>query len=152
MTCKIESSKECIRGKKIWKLYLMIYSKHHNSCIKAIIFLRLWKWYFVTKIILTVLLWEKIVIVIEINFWNSRLKTVNLQNFEITRTIYSNSAVRGPNNFWYFTECIFNLFLEVSHTLIHLWNCEKILVFRNMQEMFEIAVHGVNTVIGDYRS
>ena len=39
----------------------------------------------------SVLLWEKIVLVIEKNFWNSRLKAENLQNFEITRTIYLNS-------------------------------------------------------------
>ena len=43
-----------------------------------------WKWYFVTKIVLT-RLWEKIVLVIEKNFWNSSL------SFEITITIYSNS-------------------------------------------------------------
>ena len=35
--------------------------------------------------------WEKIALVIEKNFWNSRMKAENLQNFEITRTIYSNS-------------------------------------------------------------
>jgi len=38
------------------------------------------------------LLWEKIVLLIEKNFWSSRLKTKNLQNFEISSgTIYSNS-------------------------------------------------------------
>ena len=37
------------------------------------------------------LLWEKIVVVIEKNFWNSRLKAENFQNFEVTCTIYSSS-------------------------------------------------------------
>ena len=37
-------------------------------------------WYFVTKIVLT-LLWEKIVLVIEKNFWNSMLKAENLKFF-----------------------------------------------------------------------
>ena len=41
------------------------------------------------------LLWEKIVLVIEKNFFNSRLKAENLQNFEITRIIYSNSERSG---------------------------------------------------------
>ena len=36
------------------------------------------------------LLWKKIVLVIEKNFWNSRLKAENLQTFEITRTIFLN--------------------------------------------------------------
>ena len=37
------------------------------------------------------LLWEKNVLVIEKNFWNSRPKAKNLQNFwDHTRTIYSN--------------------------------------------------------------
>ena len=37
------------------------------------------------------LLWEKTVLVIEKNIWNSRLKGKNCKIFEITRTIYSNS-------------------------------------------------------------
>ena len=37
------------------------------------------------------LLWEKIVLVIEKNFWNSRLKARIFKFFEITRTIYLNS-------------------------------------------------------------
>ena len=37
------------------------------------------------------LLWKKIVLVNEKNVWNLRLKAKNLQNFEITRIIYSNS-------------------------------------------------------------
>ena len=38
------------------------------------------QWYFVTKIVLTYCE-KKIVLVIEKNFWNSRLKAENLQNF-----------------------------------------------------------------------
>ena len=52
------------------------------------------------------LLWEKIVLVIEKNFWNSRLKA------EIIRIIYSNSE-RSEQVL--VTKCFFNLFLEVSH-------------------------------------
>ena len=44
------------------------------------------------------LLWEKIVLMIEKNFWNSRLKIENFQNFEITRSIFR--TVKGQNNFW----------------------------------------------------
>ena len=41
------------------------------------------------------LLWDKIVLVIEKNFWNSRLKAENLQKFwEFVWT------VKGQNNFW----------------------------------------------------
>ena len=58
------------------------------------------------------LLWEKNVLVIKKNFWNSRLKAKNLQIFEITRTIHSNSD--GSEQFLV-TECFFNLFLKVSH-------------------------------------
>ena len=46
------------------------------------------------------------------NFWNSRLKAKNLQIFEITRTIYSNSE---SSQQFLVTECFFDLFLEVSH-------------------------------------
>jgi hypothetical protein len=52
------------------------------------------------------------VLVIENNFGNLRLKAENLRNFEITRSIYSNSE-RSEQLF--VTECFFNLFLEVSH-------------------------------------
>ena len=58
------------------------------------------------------LLLEKIVLVIEKNFFNSRLKAENLQNFEITRIIYSNSERSGQ---FLVTGCFFNLFLKVSH-------------------------------------
>ena len=56
------------------------------------------------------LLWEKIVLLIKKNFWNSRLKAENLQIFEITRTIYSNS---DRSEQFLVTTCFFNLFLEV---------------------------------------
>ena len=69
------------------------------------------KWYFVTKIVLTYCE-KKIVLAIEKNFWNSRLKAENLQNFEITTTIYSNSE---RSEQFLVTECFLNLFLEVSH-------------------------------------
>ena len=62
------------------------------------------------------LLWEKIVLVIEKNVWNSRLKAENLQIFEIIRTIYSNSE-RSEQVL--VTECFFNLFLEVSHIKLY---------------------------------
>ena len=58
------------------------------------------------------LLWEKIVLVIEKKFWNSRLKA---ENFEITRTIYSTSE---RSEQFLLTECFFNLILEVSHTYL----------------------------------
>ena len=47
----------------------------------------------------------KIVLVIEKNFWNSRLKAENLQNY---------SNIESSEQFLV-TECFFNLFLEVSH-------------------------------------
>ena len=68
-------------------------------------------WYFVTKIFQTYCE-KKIVLGIEKNFWNSRLKAENLQNFEITRTIYSNSE---RSEQFLVTEFFFNLFLKVSH-------------------------------------
>ena len=49
-------------------------------------------------------------LVIEKNIWNSRLKAENLQNFEITRTIYSNSE---RSEQFVVTECFLNVFLEV---------------------------------------
>ena len=65
------------------------------------------EWYFVTKIVL----WEKIVLVIkkffEILGWRPRICKI----FEITRTIYSNSE---RSEQFLVTECLFNLFLEVS--------------------------------------
>ena len=67
-------------------------------------------WYFVTKIVLTYC--EKNCSSDrEKNFWNLRLKAEYLQ-FEITRTIYSNSE---RSEQFLVTECFFNLFLELSH-------------------------------------
>ena len=56
------------------------------KCIKHVllqtlpIYRKIKKWYFVTKILLTYCK-KKLVLVIEKNFWNSRLKAENLQNF-----------------------------------------------------------------------
>ena len=61
------------------------------------------------------LLWEKVVLVIEKKFWNSRLKTKNLQNFETTRTIYSN---RERSEQFLVTECFFKLFPDIFSYLI----------------------------------
>ena len=49
-----------------------------------------------TMVFCSDLLWEKIVLVIEKNFWNSRLKAENLQKFWdlIIQT------VKGQNKFW----------------------------------------------------
>ena len=52
---------------------------------------------------------KKNVLVIEKNFWNSRLKAENLQIFEITWTIYSNSE---RSEQFLVTECFFNLFMK----------------------------------------
>ena len=60
------------------------------------------------------LLWDKIVLVIEKNFWNFA-KAKHLQNFwdhYFHRTIYSNSE---RSEQFLVTECFFNLFSEVSH-------------------------------------
>ena len=62
-------------------------------------------------------LWEKFVLVIMKNFWNSRLKVENLKIF---RTIYSNSE---RSELFLVTECLFNLFLEVSH-LNYYFDCD----------------------------
>ena len=61
------------------------------------LFLLLMKWYFVTKIVLTYC--EKIVLVIEKNFWNSKLKAENLKKlWDHYRTICSNNETQI--NFW----------------------------------------------------
>ena len=44
-------------------------------------------------------LWEKIVLVIGKNFWNSRLKVENLQNFSRSLEQFI-KTVKGQNNFW----------------------------------------------------
>ena len=66
------------------------------------------KWYFVTK-------------TVRKNCSNDREKPLKFETehreFAITRTIYSNSERSGEV---LVTECIFNLFLEVSH--IHIIN------------------------------
>ena len=73
------------------------------------------------------LLWEEIVLAIKKNFGNSRLKAKNLQIFEITKTIYSNSErwekflvkvciVLGVYNFmsWLLFDCM---------TSLNFWAC-----------------------------
>ena len=68
------------------------------------------QWYFVTKIVLTYCE-KKIVLVIEKNFWNSRLKAKNLQNFwDHQNNLFKQWKVRTI----FETECCFDLFLEVS--------------------------------------
>jgi hypothetical protein len=56
------------------------------------------------------LLWEKIVLVIEKNFWRPRICKI----FEITRIICSNSE---RSEEFLVIECFFKLFLEVSQNL-----------------------------------
>ena len=58
------------------------------------------------------LLWGKIDLAFQKNFWNSRLKAESFKNFEITKTIYWNSE-RSEEFFG--NRMLFNLFLEVSH-------------------------------------
>ena len=70
-----------------------------------------WKWYFVTKIVLTYCEkncssnWD---FLFEIRGWRLRI----CKHFEITKTIFSNSE---RSEHFLVTECFFNLFLEVSH-------------------------------------
>ena len=65
------------------------------------------------------LLWEKIDLVIEKNFWNSRLKAENLQK-NLRSLEQFIQTVKGQT-VWlrtiFETECFFNLFLEVSQIL-----------------------------------
>ena len=73
------------------------------------------KWYFVVKIVLTYC--EKKCSsygqkTFKIRGWRPRI----CKRFEITRTIYSNSA---RSKQFLVTECFFNLFLEVSHFSIN---------------------------------
>ena len=56
------------------------------------------------------------------------------KNFEITKTIYSNSE---RSEQFLVTECFFNLFLEVSHTQQKNSNWKKLLGLRNIQEKLE---------------
>ena len=80
------------------KKYLLVYN------------FELGKWYFVTKIVLTYcgkkfFYWSRKTF--EIRGWRPRI----CKNFEITRTIYSNSE---RSEQFLVIECFFNLFLEVS--------------------------------------
>ena len=60
------------------------------------------------------LLWEKIVLVIEIFFWNLRLKAKNLQTF--TFWDHKNNLSNSERSEQFLvTECFRNLFLKVSH-------------------------------------
>ena len=56
------------------------------------------------------LLWERIVLGIEKNFWNSRLQAENLQ--KNLRSLYYSSSERSEQ--FLVTECLLTLFLEVS--------------------------------------
>ena len=58
------------------------------------------------------LLWEKNVLVIEKNFWNSRLKAKNFQNlWDHSNNLFKQWKVRTI----FGNRIFFNLFLEVSH-------------------------------------
>ena len=58
------------------------------------------------------LLWEKIVLVFEKKFWNSRLKAKNLQNFwGHLNNLFKQWKVRTISG----NRMLFNFFLEVSH-------------------------------------
>ena len=58
-------------------------------------------------------LWEKNILVIKKNFWNSKLKAENLQNV----WDHKNNLFEQWSFITIFeTECFFNLFLEVSHS------------------------------------
>ena len=70
-----------------------------------------YKCYFVTKIVLTYCE-KKIVPVIEKNFWNSRLKAENLQNFW---DHWNNLFKQWKFRTIFGNRMLFNLFLEVSH-------------------------------------
>ena len=97
------------------KVHIFIIGSHHSPSIQINNFTLPslgYKWYFVTKIVLTY--YEKKFIswsrkVFEVQDWRQRI----FKNFEITRTIYSNSE---RSEQFLVTECFFNLFLEVSQT------------------------------------
>ena len=75
-------------------------------------------------------MWEKIVLVIEKKFWNSRLKDENVQNFlDRLNNLFKQWKVRTI----LVTECFFNLFLEINYY----YNWKKMLGFINMQEKLE---------------
>ena len=74
------------------------------------------------------LLWKKIVLVIEKNIWNSRLKVKNFQKkIKITNIICLNSE---SSVHFLVTECFFNLYLEVSQILSIIQGCPDGLILR----------------------
>ena len=91
-TCVYQKSSVCVKliwklsqcaktewVRRIWKMLpaaLLILYVVENSREFTYFFFLIWIWYFVTYYYL---LWEKNVLVIEKNFWNSRLKAKNLQ-------------------------------------------------------------------------
>ena len=82
-------------------------NKMTNSCLVG--FFLLFKYLVVSKIVVTYFE-KKNVLVIKNNFWNSRLKAENLQNFWDHYIFIL--TVKGQYNFW--NRILFNLFLEVS--------------------------------------
>ena len=88
------------------------------------------------------LLWEKIVIMIKVTFWNSRLRDENLQIFEITRTIYTNSE---RSELFFVTTCflIFSWRFLISIKLEKKYNSnwKRLFGFRNMQEKLEKGLY-----------
>ena len=91
----------CFRRKKIYIFFCLCLSQKCKT----------WKWYFVTKIVVTYCE-KKLFLVIEENIWNFEAEGREFANFEITRTIYSNSE---RSEQFLVAESFFNLFLEVSH-------------------------------------
>ena len=90
------------------------------------------------------LLWEKIVLVIERNLWNSRLQAENFQNFKITRTIwYSNSERSEQNAFltWSWR------FLRLDRLEQLKFKLEKMSGLRNMQEKLENVTFCLKTIL-----
>ena len=91
-------------------------------------------------ILLPKLFWptvRKIILVIKKNFWNSWPSASNLQTFEITRTIYSNSE---RSEQFLVTECFFTCswrFLRSQKIEQYSSNWKKWLGFRNLQEKLE---------------
>ena len=98
--------------KLIWGRVIKIDWQFMDFYTQFVFFLRsFWNGILLTKLFWPTYCEKKIVLVIEKNIWNSKLKAKNLQNFEITKTIYSNSE---RSEHFLVTECFFNLFLEVS--------------------------------------
>ena len=83
-------------------------------------------------------LWEEIVLVFEKNYWNSRLKPENLQNFDITRTIYSNRErseqflVRGRSQTTFTKFCpLLPTYLPLF-TLVDIWTTTYLPLYLSM--------------------